>query len=200
MICGALQTLNEEAFEDVASSERPSPSGLPTGEMLAAQLQLAPIRESSEFGSPSDEHKINNILQYATNNNYNNLNNHKQHLHQNHNINNSEYMRSASTHSLQSLGGGLQMGNGGNGSSSNIGGFGSSKEIDMYNIRHSLVGDSSTTAAVHLLVAAKSYQRHHSVGDELLNEPVTPLARSPVPTVVVIPNANGSNGVDDTKL
>ncbi|XP_039956625.1 kinase D-interacting substrate of 220 kDa isoform X6 [Bactrocera tryoni] len=36
MICGALQTLNEEAFEDVASSERPSPSGLPTD----AELQL----------------------------------------------------------------------------------------------------------------------------------------------------------------
>jgi len=53
MICGTLQTLNEEAYEDVASSERPSP----TGEMLAAaaQLQLAPIRESSEFGSPSDD-------------------------------------------------------------------------------------------------------------------------------------------------
>ncbi|XP_073848303.1 ankyrin repeat-rich membrane spanning isoform X9 [Musca autumnalis] len=30
MICGALQTLNEDAFEDVASSERPSPSGMPT--------------------------------------------------------------------------------------------------------------------------------------------------------------------------
>ncbi|XP_037040585.1 kinase D-interacting substrate of 220 kDa isoform X5 [Bradysia coprophila] len=27
MICGALQTLNEEAFEDVISSERPSPTG-----------------------------------------------------------------------------------------------------------------------------------------------------------------------------
>ncbi|XP_053965954.1 kinase D-interacting substrate of 220 kDa B isoform X2 [Anastrepha ludens] len=36
MICGALQTLNEEAFEDVASSERPSPSGLPTD----SELQL----------------------------------------------------------------------------------------------------------------------------------------------------------------
>ncbi|XP_017960470.1 kinase D-interacting substrate of 220 kDa isoform X3 [Drosophila navojoa] len=105
MICGALQTLNEEAFEDVASSERPSPSGLPTGEMLAAaaQLQLAPIRESSEFGSPSDEQKIHNLLQYNINNNNNNNNN------------NNEYNRSASSHSLQSLsaggaaGGGLQM-------------------------------------------------------------------------------------------
>lgn len=46
MICGALQTLNEEAFEDVISSERPSPtSGLPSGE----QQQLEPIRESAEY-------------------------------------------------------------------------------------------------------------------------------------------------------
>ncbi|XP_037926963.1 kinase D-interacting substrate of 220 kDa isoform X3 [Hermetia illucens] len=30
MICGALQTLNEDAYEDVAISERASPSGLPT--------------------------------------------------------------------------------------------------------------------------------------------------------------------------
>ncbi|EDV36140.2 uncharacterized protein Dana_GF12810, isoform B [Drosophila ananassae] len=79
MICGALQTLNEEAFEDVAISERPSP----TGEMMAAvaQLQLAPIRESSEFGSPSDEQM--------------HLNNNK-YLH-------AGYNRSASSHSLQSL-------------------------------------------------------------------------------------------------
>ncbi|XP_053671000.1 kinase D-interacting substrate of 220 kDa [Anopheles nili] len=47
MICGALQTLNEDAFEDVVSgSERPSP----TGEMFSQHL--APIRESSEIGSP----------------------------------------------------------------------------------------------------------------------------------------------------
>uniref|UniRef100_A0A182QVK2 KAP NTPase domain-containing protein n=1 Tax=Anopheles farauti TaxID=69004 RepID=A0A182QVK2_9DIPT len=47
MICGALQTLNEDAFEDVvSSSERPSP----TGEMFSQFL--APIRESSEIGSP----------------------------------------------------------------------------------------------------------------------------------------------------
>lgn len=79
MICGALQTLNEEAFEDVAISERPSP----TGEMMAAvaQLQLAPIRESSEFGSPSDDQM--------------HLNNNK-YLH-------AGYNRSASSHSLQSL-------------------------------------------------------------------------------------------------
>lgn len=74
MICGALQTLNEDAYEDVASSERPSPSGLPTGEMLMIgaqqqqqphphpqqqqQLFLATIRETLECCSPSDEKKF----------------------------------------------------------------------------------------------------------------------------------------------
>lgn len=46
MICGALQTLNEEAFEDVISSERPSPTGGLPGEQ---QQQLEPIRESAEY-------------------------------------------------------------------------------------------------------------------------------------------------------
>lgn len=49
MICGALQTLNEEAFEDVVGSERPSPTGGQQGEQ--PQLQLAPIRESAEYSS-----------------------------------------------------------------------------------------------------------------------------------------------------
>lgn len=45
MICGALQTLNEEAFEDVvANSERPSPTGGPSGEQVA----LTPIQETAE--------------------------------------------------------------------------------------------------------------------------------------------------------
>lgn len=45
MICGALQTLNEEAFEDVVASERPSPTGGPsTGETIA----LTPIQETVE--------------------------------------------------------------------------------------------------------------------------------------------------------
>nr|XP_016928710.1 kinase D-interacting substrate of 220 kDa isoform X5 [Drosophila suzukii] len=89
MICGTLQTLNEEAYEDVASSERPSP----TGEMLAAaaQLQLAPIRESSEFGSPSDDQ-----MQYGVKISNHNNNNNNQYLH-------AEYNRSVSSHSLQSL-------------------------------------------------------------------------------------------------
>lgn len=60
MICGALQTLNEEAFEDVVASERPSPTGgTSTGEKIALenhsqhQLQqshqlLTPIQEIME--------------------------------------------------------------------------------------------------------------------------------------------------------
>lgn len=47
MICGALQTLNEDAFEDVAVSERPSP----TGELTLQQFSLTPISE--ELGSPA---------------------------------------------------------------------------------------------------------------------------------------------------
>lgn len=39
MICGALQTLNEEAFEDVVASERPSPTGGPAGETIANDTQ-----------------------------------------------------------------------------------------------------------------------------------------------------------------
>lgn len=73
MICGALQTLNEEAFEDVLGSERPSPTGGPSGELLAQQdmhsfvphhlsqlqqskqpqSQLAPIKEGTEQSQSS---------------------------------------------------------------------------------------------------------------------------------------------------
>jgi ankyrin repeat-rich membrane spanning protein len=49
MICGALQTLNEDAFEDVANNEHPSPTGEPT--FLNLQQCLAPISE--ELTSPS---------------------------------------------------------------------------------------------------------------------------------------------------
>jgi ankyrin repeat-rich membrane spanning protein len=56
MICGALQTLNEEAFEDVVGSDRPSPDTL--GEMFGTHL--APIKENSEYGSPPR-------LSYSTN-------------------------------------------------------------------------------------------------------------------------------------
>lgn len=50
MICGALQTLNEEAFEDVIGSERPSPTdGGPSGEMMIMNAHhLAPISEQIE--------------------------------------------------------------------------------------------------------------------------------------------------------
>lgn len=64
MICGALQTLNEEAFEDVVCSERPTPSptGQASGEMMTNNIStstqlpphLAPIRESVESGSTGD--------------------------------------------------------------------------------------------------------------------------------------------------
>lgn len=49
MICGALQTLNEEAFEDVASNEM---SGVAPGETLSQQL--APIREEFNTSMDSD--------------------------------------------------------------------------------------------------------------------------------------------------
>lgn len=258
MICGALQTLNEDAFEDVASSERPSPSGLPTGEMIAAatQLHLAPIRESSEFGSPSDEQKFNNnLLPYVANNNNNNNNNsnnfnttptsHTQQQQQlqmqiqksnqkSNTTNTTGYNRSASSHSLHSLSGsGIYMGNGttsnntvnimgsGNSNSSGISGVGGSGTIiNSNNLRHS-IGDGA-----HLLSASNVNnttaaglrslpQRHHSVGDDLLCDPFTPQTRSAsnsnsgIPTVVVIPNANGGTNdqqnathhiVDDTRL
>lgn len=173
MICGALQTLNEEAFEDVASSERPSPSGLPTGEMLA-QLQLAPIRESSEFGSPCDDG------QFIT---HNNLNHHPHHVHQHSPLIND--FNNYNLHFNNNHGGSTL-------SLANVGGHinnGQVKEIDMYHIRHSLVGDSSTTASVHLLAAA---QRAAAFDEEQ-------RMNTTVPTVVVIPNID-ANGVDDTKL
>lgn len=66
MICGALQTLNEEAFEDVAVSERPSP----TGELIVQQF-LEPISE--EHGSPTHsricENPFDNTSNYLISNN-----------------------------------------------------------------------------------------------------------------------------------
>lgn len=62
MICGALQTLNEDAFEDVLGSERPSP----TGEHMLQHL--APIRESSELGSPTNTSLHSGNLFTVTNN------------------------------------------------------------------------------------------------------------------------------------
>lgn len=207
MICGALQTLNEEAFEDVASSERPSPSGLPTGEMLAAasQLQLAPICESSEFGSPADEQRMQSLLQYNNNNNNNNGNSNnnnnnnsgaqQQHQQgqqeQQHKYLNKDYNRSASSHSLQSLNAGAvggcmttQLSQGNNGSTVDLisvggggGGYGGSYG-----------GGSNTYYGARLT-------RPNSIADELLIEPMTP---STVPTVVVVPNSDSV--YDDTKL
>lgn len=203
MICGALQTLNEEAFEDVASSERPSPSGLPTGEMLAAasQLQLAPICETSEFGSPGDEQKIQNLLQYNNNNNNNGNNNNNSGTQQQKHLTN-DYNRSASSHSLQSLNagaaGGMQMSQG-----NGYGGGGST--VDLINVGRGVyggyggggggVGSGNTHYGARLT-------RPNSIADELLIEPMTPAysttSTTIVPTVVVVPNSDSV--YDDTKL
>lgn len=61
MICGALQTLNEDAFEDVAVSERPSP----TGELSIQQYSLAPISE--ELGSPAHSRSVEDFLNNTAN-------------------------------------------------------------------------------------------------------------------------------------
>lgn len=71
MICGALKTLNEEAFEGVVASERPSPTGGPAGETIAnennaqsqsksqqqqqqsSQQALTPIQETVELDRSS---------------------------------------------------------------------------------------------------------------------------------------------------
>lgn len=81
-ICGALQTLNEDAFEDVAvGSERPSPNGS-TGEINIIQHPLAPISE--EFlNSPTHSRNYEDFYDHTmivnninnNNNNYNNTNN-----------------------------------------------------------------------------------------------------------------------------
>jgi ankyrin repeat-rich membrane spanning protein len=70
MICGALQTLNEDAFEDVAGSEsqRPSPTSGITGELFFQHL--TPIRESSEFGG-SPPHKTTQYSDFFEQNYFN---------------------------------------------------------------------------------------------------------------------------------
>lgn len=80
MICGALQTLNEEAYEDVASSDLPTGVAItpppPINQPTSGELHLEPIRESSEFGSPCDDSRYNNIINNS-NNIINNLNKHQ---------------------------------------------------------------------------------------------------------------------------
>ncbi|XP_033155617.1 kinase D-interacting substrate of 220 kDa isoform X1 [Drosophila mauritiana] len=83
MICGTLQTLNEEAYEDVASSERPSPTELDTPTAGAAMTTPllgasgsvpAPSgRESilKQQGSVKADKRVS-IQQTATSNNNNN--------------------------------------------------------------------------------------------------------------------------------
>lgn len=60
MICGALQTLNEEAFEDVVASERPSPTGGPsTGETIDSNMHLqtqgGSVQQSQQMLTPIQE-------------------------------------------------------------------------------------------------------------------------------------------------
>ncbi|XP_032590955.1 kinase D-interacting substrate of 220 kDa isoform X1 [Drosophila grimshawi] len=65
MICGALQTLNEEAFEDVASSERPSPSGMPTDlDLSSAGPLFTPTLHSS--GSPIQQRRDSILKQQGS--------------------------------------------------------------------------------------------------------------------------------------
>lgn len=72
MICGALQTLNEDAFEDVVSNER-SPSNGP-GEQNILMQHLTTIREGSEFGSPTHNNSVNSYDELFEENNKNNNN------------------------------------------------------------------------------------------------------------------------------
>lgn len=66
MICGALQTLNEDAFEDVAISERPSPSNGSTGELFVQQqYALEPIREDE---SPTHSRSFEDFFDKTSNN------------------------------------------------------------------------------------------------------------------------------------
>jgi len=53
MICGALSTLNEDAFEDVASSEQAGSSTGSTGELIIQHTSLQPISEEQLLGSPT---------------------------------------------------------------------------------------------------------------------------------------------------
>lgn len=76
MICGALSTLNEDAFEDVTSNQNPNSTTGSTGELILQQNYLAPITE--EFGSPtrSFESFFDDANQYeiVNNNSNNNIN------------------------------------------------------------------------------------------------------------------------------
>ena len=75
MICGALSTLNEDAFEDVNQNQSVQTNGS-TGELILQQQILAPISESVESPTlsrscdsffPDDANQFENV-----NNNNNN--------------------------------------------------------------------------------------------------------------------------------
>lgn len=64
MICGALSTLNEDAFEDVSSSNpNPSSTNGSTGELILQQNFLAPITE--ELGSPTPSRSYDSFFDDA---------------------------------------------------------------------------------------------------------------------------------------
>ena len=77
MICGALSTLNEDAFEDVTSNQNPNSASGSTGELYVTQNYLAPITE--EFGSPTPSRSYESFFddanQYEIVNNNNSNNN-----------------------------------------------------------------------------------------------------------------------------
>ncbi|EDW31837.1 GL11336, partial [Drosophila persimilis] len=84
MICGTLQTLNEEAYEDVASSERPSPTAMTTALLTSAsamythqqQQQAQPSGRDSilkQQGSVKGDKRVS--IQQTSSSNHNNNNN-----------------------------------------------------------------------------------------------------------------------------
>lgn len=83
MICGAISTLNEDAFDDVSSQQQPnSQSNGSTGELCILQQQyLAPISESVESPTlsrscesffPEDANQLQTVNNSLLNNNINN--------------------------------------------------------------------------------------------------------------------------------
>jgi hypothetical protein len=75
MICGALSTLNEDAFEDVSAQNPNSSSGNngSTGELIIQQNYLAPITEE-HIGSPTSSRSFESFFD---NNNVNNNSNNR---------------------------------------------------------------------------------------------------------------------------
>lgn len=85
MICGALSTLNEDAFEDVNQNQSGQMLNGSTGELILLQQQyLAPISESVESPTlsrscdsffPDDANQIQNVNNNNSNNDDDYINN-----------------------------------------------------------------------------------------------------------------------------